>query len=114
MVELILDQAGQKGTGRWTVESAFELGIPSPTLSAAVEARMLSFFKEDRRSLSKGVDRFYPKLEYGKDVVISYLRDGLLFVFFNAFLQGGVYHKGKAFGLPSGDPPGTGGGRSPS
>lgn len=88
MVELILDQAGQKGTGRWTVESAFELGIPSPTLSAAVEARMLSFFKEDRRSLSKGVDRFYPKLEYEKDRVISYLRDGLLFVFFNAFLQG--------------------------
>ncbi len=48
LVERILDKAGQKGTGRWTVESALELGVPTPTLSAAVEARILSSLKDER------------------------------------------------------------------
>ena len=42
LVDQILDVAGQKGTGRWTVEQGLELGIPVPTLSAAVEARGVS------------------------------------------------------------------------
>lgn len=88
MVDLILDKAGQKGTGKWTAESAFDLGIPAPTLSTAVEARVLSFFKEERQFLSKRFNRNYPKLEYGKDEVIRNLRESLLFVFFNAFVQG--------------------------
>ena len=48
LVDRILDKAGQKGTGRWTVESALELGVPTPTLSAAVEARILSSLKDER------------------------------------------------------------------
>ncbi len=42
LVDLILDAAEQKGTGRWTIESALELGSPVPTIDAAVAARMLS------------------------------------------------------------------------
>ncbi len=42
LVDAILDQAGQKGTGRWTVMAAAELGVPIPTIAAAVEARCLS------------------------------------------------------------------------
>ncbi|MCA9877417.1 MAG: NADP-dependent phosphogluconate dehydrogenase, partial [Thermomicrobiales bacterium] len=42
LVDLILDAAEQKGTGRWTIESALELGSPAPTIDAAVTARMLS------------------------------------------------------------------------
>jgi 6-phosphogluconate dehydrogenase len=42
LVDLILDAAAQKGTGRWTIESALELGSPVPTIDAAVTARMLS------------------------------------------------------------------------
>ncbi|MFT4037036.1 MAG: NADP-dependent phosphogluconate dehydrogenase [Thermomicrobiales bacterium] len=42
LVDLILDAAEQKGTGRWTIESAMELGSPVPTIEAAVNARMLS------------------------------------------------------------------------
>jgi 6-phosphogluconate dehydrogenase len=42
LVDAILDQAGQKGTGKWTVLAAAELGVPIPTLAAAVEARSLS------------------------------------------------------------------------
>ena len=42
LVDAILDQAAQKGTGRWTVMAAADLGVPIPTLAAAVEARNLS------------------------------------------------------------------------
>jgi 6-phosphogluconate dehydrogenase len=42
LVDSILDAAGQKGTGRWTVIAALELGVPIPTIAAAVDARNLS------------------------------------------------------------------------
>ncbi|MGF1635223.1 MAG: NADP-dependent phosphogluconate dehydrogenase [Phycisphaerae bacterium] len=48
LVELILDSAGQKGTGRWTVIAAMELGVAVPTISAAVDARTLSAHKDQR------------------------------------------------------------------
>ncbi len=52
MVEVILDKAGQKGTGRWTSEIALEMGVPLPTIHAAVEARGLSSLKEERKLAS--------------------------------------------------------------
>lgn len=48
LVEVILDKAEQKGTGKWTAQSALDLGVPTPSLAAAVFARTLSHFKEDR------------------------------------------------------------------
>lgn len=48
LVELILDKAGQKGTGKWTSESALELGVATPTITEAVFARCLSAEKEQR------------------------------------------------------------------
>ena len=42
LVDAILDQAGQKGTGAWTVQAALELGVAIPTIAAAVDARVLS------------------------------------------------------------------------
>ena len=45
LVDSILDAAGQKGTGRWTVVSSLELGVPIPTIYAAVNARVMSSFK---------------------------------------------------------------------
>jgi 6-phosphogluconate dehydrogenase len=42
LVELVSDRAAQKGTGRWTVEAALELGVPVPTIAAAVDARVVS------------------------------------------------------------------------
>jgi len=52
LVELILDAAGQKGTGRWTVQSALELGISIPTMFAAVNARIMSSIKSERVAAS--------------------------------------------------------------
>ena len=48
LVDVILDKAGQKGTGKWTAQIALDLGVPIPTISAALDARALSSMKEAR------------------------------------------------------------------
>jgi 6-phosphogluconate dehydrogenase len=53
MVDLILDTAGQKGTGKWTVTSALDLGVPLTLIAEAVFARCLSAQKEERVVASK-------------------------------------------------------------
>ena len=66
MVDVILDEAQQKGTGKWTSQNAFDVGAPIPTINAAVEARILSSLKAERVAASRvlagpagrpGVDR---------------------------------------------------------
>jgi 6-phosphogluconate dehydrogenase len=49
LVELILDEAEQKGTGRWAVEAAMELGVSAPTIAAAVDERTLTTLRTLRR-----------------------------------------------------------------
>ncbi len=51
--DIILDAAGQKGTGKWTSESALTLGVPSMTIAEAVFARCMSAIKEERVAASK-------------------------------------------------------------
>ncbi|MBQ8919748.1 MAG: NADP-dependent phosphogluconate dehydrogenase [Acidaminococcaceae bacterium] len=53
MVDVILDVAKQKGTGRWTSMSALELGVATPTITEAVFARNMSTYKEERKELEK-------------------------------------------------------------
>jgi 6-phosphogluconate dehydrogenase len=53
LVDVILDEAQQKGTGKWTSQNALDLGIPIPTINAAVVARMLSAVKNERVAASK-------------------------------------------------------------
>jgi 6-phosphogluconate dehydrogenase len=53
MIDLILDAAGQKGTGKWTVISACDLGVPLTLIAEAVFARTLSAQKEERVAASK-------------------------------------------------------------
>lgn len=48
LVEKIVDSAGQKGTGLWTVESALQMGVPVPTIYAALNARVLSSLRPER------------------------------------------------------------------
>ena len=48
MVDIILDSAGQKGTGKWTSQSALDLGIAAPSIAEAVFARCISSIKEER------------------------------------------------------------------
>ncbi len=53
LVDLVLDKAGQKGTGKWTARTALDLGVAIPTISAAIDARVLSSLKEQRVEASK-------------------------------------------------------------
>ncbi|MBI4584867.1 MAG: NADP-dependent phosphogluconate dehydrogenase [Planctomycetes bacterium] len=53
LVEVILDKAGQKGTGKWTSQNALDVGASIPTITAAVEARILSSLKEERAAAAK-------------------------------------------------------------
>jgi len=53
MIDVILDSAGQKGTGKWTVESSLNLGAPVTLIAEAVYARVLSSLKDDRVMSSK-------------------------------------------------------------
>jgi 6-phosphogluconate dehydrogenase len=52
MIDVILDTAGQKGTGKWTSQVALDLGVPAPTIAEAVFVRTLSAIKEERVAAS--------------------------------------------------------------
>ncbi|MGG1878504.1 NADP-dependent phosphogluconate dehydrogenase [Paenibacillus cisolokensis] len=53
MVDVILDTAGQKGTGKWTSQSALDLGVPLSIITESVFARFISAMKEERVAASK-------------------------------------------------------------
>ena len=53
LVEAILDRAGQKGTGKWTSQSALDLGVAAPTIAEAVYARCVSAIKSERVEAAK-------------------------------------------------------------
>jgi len=77
LVDVIQDAAGQKGTGRWTVESAFELAVPIPTMTAAVNARVVSFYKEERVAASKELTGPTGKYEGDVKEFVNKIRDAL-------------------------------------
>ena len=53
LVDVILDEAASKGTGKWTSQNALDIGAPIPTINAAVESRILSSLKSQRINASK-------------------------------------------------------------
>lgn len=77
LVDLILDAAGQKGTGRWTVVSSLELGVPIPTMYAAVNARVMSAYKEERVSAAKDITGPSSKYFGDKKKFVNKVRDAL-------------------------------------
>jgi len=89
LVDIILDKAGQKGTGLWTAVSSLQVGAPSPTITSAVYARALSTLKEDRVKASKVLAG--PDLaDFGldKEEVIKQLHDALYCSKICAYAQG--------------------------
>jgi 6-phosphogluconate dehydrogenase len=78
LVDLVLDKAGQKGTGKWTAQIALDLGVPIPTIAAAIDARSLSSIKDERVAASKQIKAVpvtYNKAE--KQALIDAVRDAL-------------------------------------
>jgi 6-phosphogluconate dehydrogenase len=87
LVSMILDTAGQKGTGKWTSQAAMDFGIPIPTIDSAVSMRQISSQKTTRAAITKK----YPE-KTGRDVsaIVSLddLRKALLCSFIATYAQG--------------------------
>lgn len=77
LIDSILDSAGQKGTGRWTVVSSLELGVPIPTIYAAVNARVISSFKDERTAAAKALGNLTKKYDGDVKSFINKIRDAL-------------------------------------
>ncbi len=74
LVELILDKAGQKGTGKWTGQISLELGSPVPTITSAVYDRYLSAKKEERIKASKIFPSIYSSAKADASLIESVRR----------------------------------------
>ena len=77
LVEMILDKAGQKGTGAWTSQSALALGIAAPTIAEAVFARCISAIKDERVAASKKLSGPGGKYTGDKENFIKAIHDAL-------------------------------------
>jgi 6-phosphogluconate dehydrogenase len=89
LVELIADQAAQKGTGRWTVQSALELGVPVTAITEAVFARVLSSQRQQRTAAAKVLQGPSGRLEPARaEGFVDDVRDALYASKVVAYAQG--------------------------
>ncbi|WP_226035521.1 NADP-dependent phosphogluconate dehydrogenase [Aquibacillus saliphilus] len=91
MVDVILDTAGQKGTGKWTSQSALDLGVPLPIITESVFARFISAMKEERVKASKilhGPSAGTKAYEGDKDELIEAIRQALYMSKICSYAQG--------------------------
>ena len=88
IVEKILDAAGQKGTGKWTVISALDLGIPLTLISEAVMARSLSALKEERVAASQVLTGPTATFDGDKAAFINDLQEALYAAKMISYTQG--------------------------
>lgn len=90
LVEMILDKAGQKGTGLWTAVSSMQLGCPAPTIAEAVYARSISTLKDERVKASTLLAG--PELELParseREAIVAQLHDALYCAKICAYAQG--------------------------
>jgi 6-phosphogluconate dehydrogenase len=90
VVDQVLDQAGQKGTGKWTSQNALDLGAPTPTINAGVEARIISAYKSERvaaAGLLKGPVKNLLETQ-DPDELIELVRDALYVAKICSYAQG--------------------------
>ncbi|MEP7075887.1 MAG: NADP-dependent phosphogluconate dehydrogenase [Acidobacteriota bacterium] len=89
LVEMILDTAGQKGTGKWTSQAAMDFGIPIPTIDSAVSMRQISAQKTTRTTIAEK----YGKLSridqtVSTEININELKNALMCAFIVTYAQG--------------------------
>ena len=77
VIDVILDTAGQKGTGKWTSQSALDLGCPAPTVAEAVFARCISAVKDERVAASKVLTGPKPAFDGDREAFIEDIRQAL-------------------------------------
>jgi 6-phosphogluconate dehydrogenase len=76
-VDVVLDRAGQKGTGKWTSTNALDMGVPAPTIAEAVFARCLSAIKDERVAASKVLKGPSKKYHGSKKALLEAIHDAL-------------------------------------
>lgn len=89
IVDVILDAAGNKGTGKWTSQSALDLGVPLPLITEAVFARYISAYKAERVAASKVLpapDKY--TFTGDKEAMIEKIREALYFSKLMSYAQG--------------------------
>lgn len=91
LVDVILDKAGQKGTGKWTVGYAVEMGVPLSVIGSAVEARILSSLKGERVAASEILPApIIPEWSGDRNAMIAAVKDALYASKIISYAQGFV------------------------
>jgi 6-phosphogluconate dehydrogenase len=92
LVNVILDKAGSKGTGKWTTQNAMDLHVPTPTIDMAVAMRNLSAYKHERVQAAKQLNgaTVNSNLNVGREVILDQLKHALYFAMLTTYAQGMV------------------------
>ncbi|MCB0175845.1 MAG: NADP-dependent phosphogluconate dehydrogenase, partial [Anaerolineae bacterium] len=77
LVDMILDKAGQKGTGKWTSQNALDIGSAIPTITSAVDGRIISSIKEERVAASKILSGPQTRYDGDRQQLINAVRSAL-------------------------------------
>lgn len=88
MVDIILDEAEQKGTGEWTAESALNIGAPAPTINVAVETRVISSLKDQRMHASQLLSGPQPAFSGDRQGLVNAIGDALRASLITTYAQG--------------------------
>jgi 6-phosphogluconate dehydrogenase len=98
LIDEILDEARQKGTGMWTSQDAMSLQVPVPTIDAAVAMRDLSGYKAEREAASQALSGPPPRFPGHKEDFLSALADALYAAVIVAYAQGMALLRGASAG----------------
>lgn len=94
LIDMIVDEAKAKGTGKWTSQSAMDLHYPVPTIDIAVAMRDLSGYKKERTAIEKIFGHPGNKIDEDRETFINQVHDALYLGMINCYAQGmGLLHK---------------------
>jgi 6-phosphogluconate dehydrogenase len=88
LIDLIKDQAKQKGTGKWTSQDAMELQVPVPLIDLAVDMRDMTGYKKERVDAAKILKGPDAKLSEAKEKLMGKMESALYFAMITAYAQG--------------------------
>jgi 6-phosphogluconate dehydrogenase len=88
LLDMILDKAGAKGTGKWTSQDAMDLGVSVPTIDIAVAMRDLSAMKEERIMASSLYTSAVKSINADKEKFLQQVHDALVFGMIMSYAQG--------------------------
>jgi len=88
IVDVILDAAGNKGTGKWTSQSALDLGVPLPLITESVFARFISTYKDERVNASQKFPKTTFEFTGDKAEFVEKIRQALYFSKIMSYAQG--------------------------